>query len=197
MTDDTPVGLTKVCTVKILKTRIYPIDPEGDVADPDVPAIFVSRGSEFPVYRDQGDLYFWVMTGVRNNRVGGNVEKIGDGMFTLNQGYDAPSGEPVTARSRSYDLAGFKAFLNDPLCQMGPQQRWSFRLDGPLPTGQKDDILDLFEDMVDGFLYNDRKGPDNQGVPVGVVQEAVRAGELTVEEMIEEFGTRLRKALKP
>lgn len=171
MTDDIPPDLTKICTVKVMKRWIYPLDPDGEMGDPGIGTIYVARGSEFPVYRDHGGLYLWEMTGVRGG----------------------PTREPVTARSRSYDLAGFKAFLNDPLCQTGPQQRWSFRLDGPLPTGKRDDILGLFEDMVGKFLYYDRK---ESGVGVGVIQEAVRTGELTVEEMIEEFGTRLRKALK-
>lgn len=54
-------------------------------------------------------------------------------------------------------------------------------------------ILDTASDLVGQLMYYDRK-EDNE-LPVGSIQEAIEEGELTVDDIINEFSTELRKAV--
>lgn len=52
-------------------------------------------------------------------------------------------------------------------------------------------ILDVTNDLVIGFMYYDRK--ESETLPRGAIEEAVENGEVTVQEIIDEFATELRK----
>lgn len=55
------------------------------------------------------------------------------------------------------------------------------------------EILDELEVLASDFVYNDRK--DDEDLPRGEIEAAVRAGEITVDEMIAHFGACLRVVL--
>lgn len=46
-------------------------------------------------------------------------------------------------------------------------------------------ILDVISDLVSKFLYYDRK--EDEELPRGAIEEAVKNGEITVDEICEEF----------
>ena len=50
---------------------------------------------------------------------------------------------------------------------------------------RKQRILNKIEDLVTDFVYYDRKEDSN--LPVGSIEEAVDAGEITVAEMVGKF----------
>lgn len=52
-------------------------------------------------------------------------------------------------------------------------------------------VIDTVEDLVSNFLYYDRK--EDQDLPVGSVEAAIAAGEVTVDELVEIF----RRGLTP
>jgi hypothetical protein len=101
-----------VGTVELLRTRVYPLDPEGGntsvVVEPEV----------FPLYR-VGDAYYWVMTGRRNS----NWLKFGDGLFASNPG-DRGDGPPLTFPSPTFGPEEWAALLDEPAFTEGhPEQR--------------------------------------------------------------------------
>jgi hypothetical protein len=49
----------------------------------------------------------------------------------------------------------------------------------------KDYILGMISDMMADFLYYDRKEDSN--VPVGAIEEAIRTGVISIDEMVEQF----------
>lgn len=55
-------------------------------------------------------------------------------------------------------------------------------------------ILDEISDMVAKFLYYDRK--EDQILPRGEIEAAIKAGEITVDEIVAEFATELKKGIK-
>jgi hypothetical protein len=58
---------------------------------------------------------------------------------------------------------------------------------------KRQDILNIIHDMVSNFLYYDRK--DDEDLKDGDVQENITAGNITIEEIVEEFEKCLRKEL--
>jgi hypothetical protein len=50
------------------------------------------------------------------------------------------------------------------------------------------------DDMITDLLYYDRK--DDETLPVGAIEDAVKAGEITVEEIVKRVAARLRVALE-
>ena len=52
-------------------------------------------------------------------------------------------------------------------------------------------IKDIISDGISDLMYYRRKEDDE--LPRGAIEEAVKAGEITVDEMIETFATELRK----
>jgi hypothetical protein len=54
-----------------------------------------------------------------------------------------------------------------------------------LDSNTKEDILNCMEDLVADFLYYDRK--EDEDLPVGVIQQAIKNGELTFDEVVERF----------
>ena len=58
----------------------------------------------------------------------------------------------------------------------------------------KDYINDVISDMIADFLYYDRKEDDT--LTRGMIEEMVKAGELTADEMVEMFRFHLSKGLK-
>jgi predicted RNA-binding protein associated with RNAse of E/G family len=53
-------------------------------------------------------------------------------------------------------------------------------------------ILDTISDLCTDFLYYDRKEDEN--LPVGEIERAVKSGEITVEEMVEAFRKELQRS---
>lgn len=56
---------------------------------------------------------------------------------------------------------------------------------------RKDKVLALVEDAVTDLMYYDRK--ESEDFPAGSIQEMLGSGEVTVDEMVEEF----RRHLEP
>jgi hypothetical protein len=56
-------------------------------------------------------------------------------------------------------------------------------------------IFGTIEDLVTDFLYYDRK--EDEELPVGAIEEAVAAGEITAEEMTAKFAAVLGGSLSP
>lgn len=57
----------------------------------------------------------------------------------------------------------------------------------------KDDILFTIDDLVDDFLYYDRK--EDNILPRGKTQELIKLGVITIDEIIERFRERLSGSL--
>lgn len=58
----------------------------------------------------------------------------------------------------------------------------------------KQHILDEVDDHVSRFLYYDRKEDDD--LPLGAIDDAVKNGDLSFEELVEAFSSALWKGLK-
>lgn len=58
----------------------------------------------------------------------------------------------------------------------------------------KQTILLTVRDLVSNFLYYDRKEDEELGR--GAIEEAVKSGEITVDEIVAEFRERLESGLK-
>lgn len=58
---------------------------------------------------------------------------------------------------------------------------------------RRDTILNIVDDLVSDFLYYDRK--EDEDLPRGAIEEAVRAGEVTVDEIVEKFRATLQPHL--
>lgn len=56
-------------------------------------------------------------------------------------------------------------------------------------------ILDNVEDLVSDFLYYDRK--EDEELPRGSVEEAIKLGEISSQEIIDHFSKKLEKSLSP
>lgn len=59
---------------------------------------------------------------------------------------------------------------------------------------EKDLILTTVKDLVKDFLYYERK--EDQELPVGSIELAIKYGEVTINEISECFKSELIKALK-
>lgn len=59
----------------------------------------------------------------------------------------------------------------------------------------KSTILDVIGDLVGDFLYYDRKG--NETIPLGAIEDAVKRGEITIDEMVDRFRKELQRSIKP
>ncbi len=55
-------------------------------------------------------------------------------------------------------------------------------------------IEDTVDDLVGSFLYYDRKEDEN--LPMGEIEAAIRSGELTSADIVAMFETHLRAGLK-
>lgn len=118
----------QIGTVEVLKTRIYPLDPE--TADHPLATTVVVEPGTYPLY-GYWDAVFWVMTGKVNSR---GFDKIGDGLFTMNS-LDAPEGPAVTFPSRRYGPEQWAEFIAEPVCVEGhPEQRLRVLVDESAPA---------------------------------------------------------------
>lgn len=59
---------------------------------------------------------------------------------------------------------------------------------------RKGRILDQIDDRVSDLLYYDRK--EDEDLPVGAIEAAIAAGEITVEDMVSKFADCLEKGLR-
>jgi len=57
----------------------------------------------------------------------------------------------------------------------------------------KKDILDVVEDLANSLLYYDRQ--DDEVLPKGSIQKAIKEDIITVDEIIEKFGYVLKEEL--
>jgi hypothetical protein len=71
----------------------------------------------------------------------------------------------------------------------------SLRLDNQDSRTRRQHILALFDGAIGDLLWDDRKDPDDELGRMGI-PDALRAGEITVEEMVEAFELELRKGLR-
>jgi len=62
------------------------------------------------------------------------------------------------------------------------------------PQSRRDIILATVEDLAAVFLYYGRKEDDQ--LPVGAIEEAVAAGEITVDEITGRFADVVRSSLE-
>tara|TARA_Y100000310_G_scaffold344349_1_gene456657 strand:- start:5812 stop:6000 length:189 start_codon:yes stop_codon:yes gene_type:complete len=58
-------------------------------------------------------------------------------------------------------------------------------------SNRRQNILDILDDLVGKFMYYDRK--ESETLSMGAIEAAVKAGEITVDEMIEQFGSVLNR----
>lgn len=58
----------------------------------------------------------------------------------------------------------------------------------------KQTILDTISDLCSDFLYYDRKGDED--LTMEQLNEAVKSGEITIDEMVEEFRKHLENTFK-
>lgn len=56
---------------------------------------------------------------------------------------------------------------------------------GPEVRGIKENILNAIDDLVADFLFYERK--EDESLRVGAIDQAVRDGSITVDEMVERF----------
>lgn len=59
---------------------------------------------------------------------------------------------------------------------------------------RRERIIDILSDSISMLLYYDRK--EDEDLPEGGIEEAIEAGEITVEEMIIFWSDELREGLK-
>lgn len=59
---------------------------------------------------------------------------------------------------------------------------------------RRDTIMATIDGIVADFLYYDRK--EDEDLPRGAIDDAVRASEISIDEMVAEFDRLLRKGLK-
>lgn len=61
-----------------------------------------------------------------------------------------------------------------------------------MAKSRRQHILDTVNDLVASFMYYDRK--EDEDLPCGAIQEAVKAGEITYEEIVSYFKKVLQDA---
>lgn len=109
---ETKTARRQIGTVRIMRDRVYRLDPMAADDDALATTVLVQSG-EYPVYLD-GLSRYWRMTGVLNHR----SYRMGDGMFAFNEGGDVASEDDVVFYSRRYgpdEWAGLMAdFAADP-----------------------------------------------------------------------------------
>ncbi len=59
---------------------------------------------------------------------------------------------------------------------------------------RRDLILDYISDLISNFLYYDRK--EDEDLPLGAIEESIKAGEITVDEMVTAFRKGLETSLQ-
>jgi hypothetical protein len=62
-----------------------------------------------------------------------------------------------------------------------------------MTSERKQLILDTIDDLVANFLYYDRK--EDEDLPLHEIEDAVKNGEITIEEMTNRFSERLSQSL--
>jgi hypothetical protein len=128
----------QVGTVEILRTRIYPLDSQTD--DNPLSTTVVVDPGVYPLFR-YFDATYWMMTGRINGR---GIDKIGDGLFTMNCS-DAPSGPEVRFPSRRFGPDEWAELLAEPTCTEGaPEQRLRINVYAPA-RAELDATVDLTE----------------------------------------------------
>jgi hypothetical protein len=60
-------------------------------------------------------------------------------------------------------------------------------------VGIKQNILFTIDDLVGSFMYYDRK--EDPELPVDAIEEAIKDGTISVDEIIDEFASELRRGL--
>lgn len=58
---------------------------------------------------------------------------------------------------------------------------------------RKQNILNTIDDLVSGFLYYSRK--EDEDLPVGAIEAAIEANEITVEEIVAAFASKIKAGL--
>ena len=58
---------------------------------------------------------------------------------------------------------------------------------------RREDIVNTVTDLVSSFLYYDRK--EDEDLRIGAIQGAIADGEITVDDIVQRFESRLREEL--
>lgn len=64
-----------------------------------------------------------------------------------------------------------------------------------MAQAQRDIVFDLISDQISKFLYYDRK--EDEELPVGAIEQMVARGDISTEEIVDAFASRLRGHLAP
>ena len=59
---------------------------------------------------------------------------------------------------------------------------------------RRDLILNIVSDLVADFVYYDRK--EDEDLPRGSIEDAIKSGEITIEDIANKFGLEMAKATK-
>jgi hypothetical protein len=62
-------------------------------------------------------------------------------------------------------------------------------------TERREIIEATVADVVKDFLYYERK--DDEELPRGAIEQAIHDGEITIQEIIDRFGSELRTGIAP
>ena len=57
----------------------------------------------------------------------------------------------------------------------------------------KQEIINTIDDLASNFLYYDRK--EDEDLPKGAIEEAIKSGEITYGEIVERFKEQLLKGI--
>lgn len=64
-----------------------------------------------------------------------------------------------------------------------------------MSQSRRQTILNTADDLMGAFLYYDRK--EDEDLPRGEIEAAIRAGEVTIGELVEMWRAALAEAVKP
>jgi len=58
----------------------------------------------------------------------------------------------------------------------------------------KESLFNIIDDLITNFLYYDRK--EDESLPVGAIEQAIKKGKITADEIINRFKEQLTRNLK-
>ncbi len=57
----------------------------------------------------------------------------------------------------------------------------------------KEHVMGVIDDLISDFLYYDRK--EDEDLPRGVIEESIKNGEFTVDDLVQKFKTALEEGI--
>lgn len=102
---------------------------------------------------------------------------------------------PLTADRINCDISTIQAVWNEKAGRVVNEEKYITTL--VLAHEEEEDIkhtiLACASDAISSFLYYDRKGDEE--LPVGIIEEAINCGKVTVDEILEVFRENIEKRL--